>query len=121
MQMKKKTIKATLLLPAGGKDYWSTIMYGEATFSYTLYEGDIIVAAYAQFKDGTQVIGGVRKANEEGYNIKFFNVLDASGKVYSGWPIDCSDHEDFRGSGFIFILNDDENIEYHLSIEEKEA
>ena len=119
--MKKKTHKTTMQLPAGGMEYWSTIMYGEAKFPYTLYEGDIIVAAYARFKDGTQVIGGVRKAKEEDYNIKFFNVLDASGKVYSGWPIDCNDHEDFRGSGFNFFLNDDENIEYQLSIEEKEA
>lgn len=119
--MKKKIFKATMLLPVGGKDYWSTIMYGEAKFPYTLYEGDIIVAAYSQFKDGTQVIGGVRKSNSEDYNIKFFNVLDADGKVYSGWPIDCNDDEDFHGSGFIFILNEDENTEYHLSIKEKEA
>jgi hypothetical protein len=117
--MKKN--KATLLLPTGGMEYWSTIMCGEATFPHTLYEGDIIVAAYARFRDGTQVIGGVRKAKEEGYNIKFFNVLDASGKVYSGWPIDCSDHEDFRGSGFVFSLNDEGSTEYHLSIKEKEA
>jgi hypothetical protein len=119
--MKKKTYKTTMLLPAGGQAYWSTIMYGEAKFPYKIYEGDIIVAAYARFKDGTQVIGGVKKSNSEDFNIKFFNVLDANGKVYSGWPIDCSDHEDFHGSGFIFILNDNEDIEYHLSIKEKEA
>jgi hypothetical protein len=117
--MKKKTYKATLLLPAGGKEYWSTIMHGEAQFPYTLYEDDIIVASYTQFKDGTQVIGGVRKSNSEDFNIKFFNVLDANGKVYPNWPIDCSDHEDFRGSGFVFILNDDESIEYNLTIQEK--
>jgi hypothetical protein len=118
--MKKKTLKTTMWLPTGAKEYWSTIMSDEAKFPYELYEGDIIVAAYAAFKDGTQVIGGVKKAKEEGYNIKFFTVLDASGKAYSGWPIDCSDHEDFCQSGCIFILNDDESVEYHLSIQERQ-
>jgi hypothetical protein len=117
--MKKKTHKATLLLPTGGKEYWSTIMCGEAKFPYTLNEGDIIVAAYTQFKDGTQVIGGVRKSNSEDFNIKFFNVLDPDGKVYPDWPIDCSDHEDFRGSGYVFMLGGDESIEYQLVINEK--
>jgi hypothetical protein len=106
-------------LPTGAKEYWSSIMAGEAKFQDTYYEGDIIVAAYALFEDGTQVIGGVKKSNVEDFNIKFFTVLDSTGKAYSGWPIDCNDHEDFRHSGNIFILNDDESIEYHLSIKEK--
>ncbi len=119
--MEKKTNEAILWLPTGAKEYWSTIMSGEAKFPYTLYEGDIIVAAYARFDDGTQVIGGVRKSNSDDFNIKFFHVLDASGSVYPDLPIDCSDHEDFRGSGFVFILNEDESVEYHLAIKEQEA
>lgn len=119
--MRKKTYKATMLLPAGAKEYWSSIMYGEAKFPYEIYEGEIIVAAYAKFRDGTQVIGGVKKSDSEDYNIKFFNVLNPAGKVYPSWPIDCSDHEDFRHHGSIFILNDDESVEYELTIKEKEA
>lgn len=119
--MENKTNEAILWLPTGGKDYWSTIMSGEAKFPHAHYESDIIVAAYARFDDGTQVIGGVRKSNSDDFNIKFFHVMDAAGIVYPNWPIDCSDHEDFRGSGFVFNLNNDESVEYHLAIKEREA
>jgi hypothetical protein len=115
----KKTYKATLLLPTNGKQDWTNIMYGETKFAYKIYPDEIIVAAYAKFRDGTQVIGGVKKANDETYNIKFFKVLDKNGMAYPDWPIDCSDNEDFHGKGYIFILNDDETIEYHLDIVEK--
>ena len=116
----EKTHKATMMLPKGGKNYWTTIMYGEAKFDYTILEGEIIVAAYAKFEDGVQVIGGVKKSQGvSDPNYKFFIVLDADGKVYPNWPIDVSDHEDFQGSGFIFILNNDEDVEYHLDVKEK--
>jgi hypothetical protein len=119
--MPKKTYKTILWLPIGAKEYWSTLMRGEVQFPYTVYKDDIIVAAYAKFKDGTQVMGGVKKSDSPDFNIKFFTVLDADGKAYPNGPIDCSDHEDFQGSRFIFILNEDESIEYHLSIKEKEV
>jgi hypothetical protein len=117
----KKTYKATMYLPVNGHQDWSNIMYGETKFPYKIYTDEMIVAAYAKFRDGTQVIGGVKKATDEDYNIKFFKVLDKNGMAYPDWPIDCSDHEDFHGKGFIFILNDDETIEYHLTIEEKKS
>jgi hypothetical protein len=117
--MQKTTYKATMWLPSDGKQYWSTIMYGEAELPSDLNQGDIIVAAYACFDDGTQVIGGVKKGDSEAYNIKFFTVLDASGKAYPGYPLDCSDHEDFLHTRYIFNLNDDESIEYQLTIAEK--
>jgi hypothetical protein len=119
--MEKKTNEAILWLPTGAKEYWSTIMSGEAKFPYSLYEGDIIVAAYARFDDGTQVIGGVRKSNSDDFNIKFFHVMDALGNVYPDLPIDCSDHENFRSSGFGFILNEEGSVEYHLAMKEQEA
>ena len=106
-------------LPSDGKQYWSTIMSGEAALPSDLNQGDIIVAAYAGFDDGTQVIGGVKKWDSEAYNIKFFTVLDASGKAYSGYPLDCSDHEDFLHTGYIFNLNADDSVEYHLTVAEK--
>jgi hypothetical protein len=115
--MPKKNYKTTLWLSIGAKEYWSSLMRGEVQFP-TMYRDDIIVAAYAKFKDGTQVMGGVKKSDSPDFNIKFFTVLDADGKAYPNGPIDCSDHEDFLGSGFKFILNDDESIEYHLSIKE---
>lgn len=117
--MQKTNYETTMWLPSGGKQYWSTIMSGEAKLPSELYQGDIIVAAYACFDDGTQVIGGVKKWDSDTYNIKFFTVLDASGKTYSGYPLDCSDHEDFLQTKYIFNLNGDESIEYHLSIAEK--
>jgi hypothetical protein len=115
----KKTYKTTMYLPTNGHQDWSNIMYAETQFPYKIYPDEIIVAAYAKFRDGTQVIGGVKKAHDEDYNIKFFKVLDKKGMAYPDWPIDCSDHEDFHCKGFIFNLNDDETIEYHLSIVEK--
>ena len=117
--MTKSNYTATMLLPTGTKEYWSSIMSCEAELDCTYYEGDIIVSADAQFEDGTKVIGGVRKSNSEDFNIKFFTVLDSSGKAYSSGTIDCSDHEDFRHSSYTFILNDDESIEYLLVIEEQ--
>ncbi len=115
-----KIHKATMMLPKGGKNYWTTIMYGEAKFDYKILEGEIIVAAYAKFEDGVQVIGGVKKSpGESDPNYKFFTALDANGKVYPNDPIDVSDHQDFESSGIFFILNDDESIEYHLEVKEK--
>ncbi len=117
--MEKTIYEATMWLPSGGKQYWSTIMSGEAPLSAQFNQGDIIVAAYAQFTDGTQVIGGVRKWDADDYNIKFFTVLDAFGKAYADYPLDCSDHEDFLHTKHIFTINGDTHIEYHLTIKEK--
>lgn len=121
MPTRPKNFRTTMVLPTGAKTAWSSIMYGETPLPASLSPGDIIVAAWAKFRNGVQVIGGVRKSDSPDYNIKFFTVLDAAGQAYPNWPIDVSDHEDFHSHGFQFHLNEDESITYHLRLVEKAA
>jgi len=107
-------------LPAGGKKAWTDIMQANVKISDNFYENQPIVMATAKFKTGIWVAGGVMKSDmPDEFNIKFFYTFEASGSLMESQPIDVSDHEDFMHSGYIFILNDDESVEYLLKIEER--
>ncbi|MBL7816686.1 MAG: hypothetical protein JNL70_16815 [Saprospiraceae bacterium] len=121
--MEQKTIhEATLFLPPNAKTLWTAYMQAETPVPEGIYESQPIVMAVATFADGTWVAGGVMKSKEpDVYNIKFFNTFDANGNLITEprQPIDPSDHEDFHHGGCIFNLNDDESVEYHLTIVER--
>jgi hypothetical protein len=111
-----------MVLPKGGKKAWTKIMQGTATVPDELPAGDPVVMAYASFKDGTRVAGGVRKSDTPtDYNIKFMWVFDANGNRYPGWPIDVSDDEDFLQKAYSFSLTEGADAEYLLNIVEAKA
>jgi len=114
----KKT--ATLYLPKNGKEVWTSIMEGSSTISIDIYENQPIVQAFAQFRDGIKVVGGVYKsAQPEEYNIKFYYVFDKEGNMLPH-RIDPSDNEDFRESSRMFYLNEDDvGDQYVLYIKER--
>jgi hypothetical protein len=118
LSMTKKYI-ATMTLPKGAKESWSKLMSGEDQGPPQIAVGKPIVQAIAVFEDGTKVTGGVEKsATPSEYNLKFMRVFDARGDEHPS-AIDCSDEEDFRGSGYEFRLNDDEpDDKYTLDIVE---
>jgi hypothetical protein len=110
---------ANMVLPKGGKQAWTDIMQGSAPVPDELPVNDPIVMAYAQFKDGTRVAGGVSKSDTPtDYNIKFMWVFDANGKHYPGWPIDVSDDEDFLQRAYSFSLTEGADEEYLLNLVE---
>lgn len=112
---------ATMVLPKGGVEAWTLIMYGEAPVPDQINTGSPVVMAYARFDDGTQVAGGVYKGDDPtDYNVKFMWVLDASGNQYPGWPIDVSDEEDFTTRSYLFSLTEDGADDYLLKIVESD-
>lgn len=113
---------ATMMLPKGGKQAWSNIMYGDTPVPDEIDTGSPIVMATATFDDGTWVAGGVLKSETPtDYNTIFMWVFDQNGNQYPGWPIDVSDNEDFFISGIYFSLTDDDDDEYLLNVEEADS
>jgi hypothetical protein len=113
---------ARMVLPPGGKEAWTRIMQGTGPVPDKINAGSPIVMAWARFKDGTQVAGGVYKSDTPAdYNVKFMWVFDANGNQYSGWPIDVSDDEDFLGKAYGFSLTPDGEPTHVLKIAEKRA
>jgi hypothetical protein len=117
-----KKYYATMTLPKGAKESWSKLMSGEDPGPPQIKVGEPIVEATAVFEDGVKVIGGVEKsATPTEYNIKFMRVFDAHGGEHPS-AIDCSDEEDFRGSGYEFRIREDEpDDKYTLEIVEAET
>jgi hypothetical protein len=110
---------ARMVLPSGGMNAWTQIMQGATPVSSEINTGSPIVMAWARFKDGTQVAGGVCKSDTPtDYNLKFMWVLDANGNLYPGWPIDVSDDEDFLGKAYSFSLTPDSEGTHLLKIVE---
>jgi hypothetical protein len=119
---KKKRYTATLRLPKGGKQAWTDIMQANVKISDNAYENQPLVMATAKFKNGIMVASGVLKSDSPAeFNIKFCYTFDAQGTLIDSpyQPIDVSDHEDFMHNGYIFNLNDDESVEYMLTIKER--
>lgn len=111
---------ARMILPSGGKQAWTDIMQATAPIPDEIDTGSPIVMAWARFKDGTQVAGGVYKSDTPSdYNVKFMWVLDANGNRYPGWPIDVADHENFLHKAYTFTLTPDSEETYRLNIAEK--
>lgn len=110
---------ARMVLPSGGKQAWTEIMQGTAPVPGEINTGSPIVMAWARFKDGTQVAGGVYKSDTPtDYNVKFMWVLDANGNQYPGWPLDVSDNQDFLAKAYVFTLTPDSEQTYRLNIAE---
>jgi len=108
---------ASLVLPAGGKEYWTQLMQGSAPVPNEINAGSPIVMAWTRFDDGTQVGGGVYKSDTpDDYNIKFMWAFDAKGNQYPGWPIDVSDNEDFLANAYEFSIGD---TDYLLNVVEQ--
>ena len=113
-------LTARMVLPPGGKQAWTEIMFGTTPVPDRINTGTPIVMAWARFKDGTQVAGGVYKSETPtDYNVKFMWVLDAKGNLYPGWPLDVSDNEDFLPHAYNFTLTPDSEQAYRLNIVEK--
>ena len=117
--MRKK--EATMYLPKNGKEYWTAIMEGAVEINPDIETGQPIVMSTATFEDGISVSGGVYKSEEpEAYNIKFFYVLDPNGNIMP-YLIDPSDNEDFRETGRLFYLNEeDAGDQYFLHLKERD-
>lgn len=117
--MRKTT---TLYLPKDGMEKWTKIMEGGSSgeLAAEVMTGAPIVMATAKFKDGFWVAGGVLKSEQpEEYNIKFMHVYTPDGQQIDGL-IDPSDHEDFRHTGYVFYLNEEEiGDEYVVKIKER--
>jgi hypothetical protein len=113
---------ARMVLPPGGKEAWTQIMQGTGPVPDKINAGSPIVMAWARFKDGTQVAGGVYKSDTPtDYNVKFMWVFDANGNQYPGWPLDVSDNENFLGKAYSFSLTPDAEETYLLKVAEKRA
>jgi hypothetical protein len=110
---------ARMVLPPGGKQAWTEIMQGSAPVPEDINTGSPIVMAWARFKDGTQVAGGVCKSDTPtDYNVKFMWVLDAKGNQYPGWPLDVSDDQDFLAKAYAFSLTPDGDQTHLLNVAE---
>jgi hypothetical protein len=96
---------ANMILPAGGMESWTQIMYGTTPVPDEINTGSPIVIAWALFDDGTRVAGGVYKSTTPtDFNVKFMWVTDAGGTQYAGWPIDVTDEQDFLTLQYNFSL-----------------
>lgn len=114
--MQTQTLDAVMSLPKNGRKDWTELMYGNVKPPENIPLHEVVVSATATFSDGVKVVGGVKKYTE--YCYKFFDFYDANGNLFENPPIDVSDHEDFMQNGYIFNINEDESVGYHLIIQE---
>ena len=106
----------TIELPKDTKKYWTNLISG----SDKPVQGDVDMGtpaslAYAEYDDGTQVVIGITWDNNAQVGSPFGWVFNSKSNSYNGYPIDCSDMEDFYVNAMEFSVN---NKNYMLNITE---
>jgi len=108
--------KATMIIPKNGEKIWTDLMQTPKPLPAGVSEGELLVASYAKFPDGTMVVGGIAAGTKD-YNYPLFIVFDSDYNRVVDGGIDPGDWEDFYVTDIDFSLTTDGEL-YTLTIEE---